>query len=65
MCGLISQAWGPVINSGELTSVHGILAVLINVMLCGIHYPSNGIDDTSEMTKNKIKQKIKLGEKHN
>ena len=65
MCGMISQALGPVINSGECTSVHRILMTIDNVMLGRIHYLSNGIHDTSEMTKNNIKQKVKPKEKHN
>lgn len=65
MCGMISQALGRVVNSGELTSVHGILITIDNVMLGGIHYPSDGVHDTSEMTKNNIKQKVKPKEKHN
>lgn len=59
MCGVIHQVSGPALNSGELTSVHGIQVAFDNVMLCGSHYPSKGIDDTPEMTRNKIKEKIK------
>ena len=65
MCGVTAQTLGPVISSGGLTSVHGILAVIGIVMLCGINYLPNDTDDTSEMTKNKKKQNIKLREKHN
>lgn len=63
MCGVTAQTLGHVISSGGLTSVHGILADI--VMLCGINYLPNDTDDTSEMTKNKKKQNIKLSEKHN
>lgn len=66
-CGEWSQApaLGPVINSGELTVMHRIQAAFDNVMLYGLHYPSDGIDDTSEMKRNRIKWKIKVREKQN
>lgn len=59
MCGVNHQASGPVPNSGELSSVHVIQVASDNVILCGSRYPSKGIDDTPEMTRNKIKEKIK------
>lgn len=55
MCGVIAQALGPVISSGRLTSVHGILKGIDKDMLCGINYLPNDTDDTSEMIKNKKK----------
>lgn len=62
---MTAQALGPVISSGGLTWVHGILAAIDIVMLCGINYLPNDADGTSEMTKNKKKQNIKLREKYN
>lgn len=59
MCGVIAQALGPVISSGGLTSVHGILKGIDKDMLCGINYLPNDTDDTSEMIKNKKKCKAK------
>lgn len=63
MCGVTAQTLGPVISSGGLTSVHGILAAIDIVMLCGINYLPNDTDDTSEMTKNKKKTKYKAKRK--
>lgn len=60
---MIPQASGPVLNSGELTSVHGIQVAFDNVMLCGSHYLSSGIDDTPETTRNKIKEKNQVKKK--